>query len=66
MFWAQVSVLRKDRVCFTLSFVLTVFTGALLIHQDWRVESESVDSLFGPGCWRCMVVFVWIFFLFLF
>jgi len=35
MFWAQVSVLRKDRVCFTLSFVLTVFTGALLIHQDW-------------------------------
>ena len=35
MFWAQVSVLRKDRVCFTHSFVLTVFTGALLIHQDW-------------------------------
>ena len=61
MFWAQVSVLRKDRVCFTLSFVLTVFTGALLIHQDWWVESERVDSLFGPGCWRCLVArsYVW-------
>ena len=29
-------------------------------------ESLRVDSIFGSSCWRCLVDFIWFFFLFLF
>jgi len=57
---------RRGRMPSWLGLEEVACICALLILQDCWFEPLRVDSIFGSSCWRCLVVFIWIFFLFLF